>query len=234
MKVTLIVPTLNEIEGMKAIMPKIKKEWYDQLIVLDGGSTDGTIEYAKQHGYFVYVQKKQGFRQAYTEVLPYIKGDIVLTLSPDGNSIPELIPELIAKMQEGYDMVIASRYLDGAKSEDDDFITAFGNWFFTKTINLLHGGKYTDVMVIFRAYKTNLIYDLELHKDEGYETAEKLFNTKISWEPLLSTRAAKKKLRIAEIPGDEPPRIGGERKLKILKWGAAYYFQFIREKFCWK
>jgi glycosyltransferase involved in cell wall biosynthesis len=219
---------------MKVIMPKIKKEWYDQLIVLDGGSTDGTIEYAKQHGYFVYVQKKQGFRQAYTEVLPYIKGDIVLTLSPDGNSIPELIPELIEKMQEGYDMVIASRYLNGAKSEDDDFITAFGNWFFTKTINLLHGGKYTDVMVIFRAYKTNLIYDLELHKDEGYETAEKLFNTKISWEPLLSTRAAKKKLRIAEIPGDEPPRIGGERKLEILKWGAAYYFQFIREKFCWK
>ena len=234
MKVTLIVPTLNEIDGMKVIMPKIKKEWYDQLIVLDGGSTDGTIEYAKQHGYFVYVQKKQGFRQAYTEVLPYIKGDIVLTLSPDGNSIPELIPELIEKMQEGYDMVIASRYLNGAKSEDDDFITAFGNWFFTKTINLLHGGKYTDVMVIFRAYKTNLIYYLELHKDEGYETAEKLFNTKISWEPLLSTRAAKKKLRIAEIPGDEPPRIGGERKLKILKWGAAYYFQFIREKFCWK
>ena len=234
MKVTLIVPTLNEIDGMKVIMPKIKKEWYDQLIVLDGGSTDGTIEYAKQHGYFVYVQKKQGFRQAYTEVLPYIKGDIVLTLSPDGNSIPELIPKLIEKMQEGYDMVIASRYLNGAKSEDDDFITAFGNWFFTKTINLLHGGKYTDVMVIFRAYKTNLIYDLELHKDEGYETAEKLFNTKISWEPLLSTRAAKKKLRIAEIPGDEPPRIGGERKLKILKWGAAYYFQFIREKFCWK
>ena len=234
MKVTLIVPTLNEIDGMKVIMPKIKKEWYDQLIVLDGGSTDGTIEYAKQHGYFVYVQKKQGFRQAYTEVLPYIKGDIVLTLSPDGNSIPELIPKLIEKMQEGYDMVIASRYLNGAKSEDDDFITAFGNWFFTKTINLLHGGKYTDVMVIFRAYKTNLIYDLELHKDEGYETAEKLFNTKISWEPLLSTRAAKKKLRIAEIPGDEPLRIGGERKLKVLKWGAAYYFQFIREKFCWK
>lgn len=234
MKVTLIVPTLNEIDGMKVIMPKIKKEWYDQLIVLDGGSTDGTIEYAKQHGYFVYVQKKQGFRQAYTEVLPYIKGDIVLTFSPDGNSIPELIPDLIAKIKEGYDMVIISRYLDGAKSEDDDFITAFGNWLFTKTVNFLHKAKYTDAMVIFRAYKTSLIYDLELHKDEGYETAEKLFNTHISWEPLLSVRATKRKLNITEIPGDEPARIGGERKLQVLRWGAAYYFQFIREKFCWK
>lgn len=234
MKITLLVPTLNEIDGMKAIMPSIKKDWFDQLIILDGGSTDGTVEYAKEQGYFVYIQKEPGFRHAYTEILPQITGDVVLTFSPDGNSIPELIPELINKMKEGYDMVIASRYLDDAKSEDDDFFTAFGNWFFTKTINLLHGGKYTDVMVIFRAYKTSLIYDLELHKDEGYRTAEKLFNTKISWEPLLSVRAAKKKLKITEIPGDEPPRIGGERKLKILKWGAAYYFQFIREKFCWK
>ena len=234
MKVTLIVPTLNEIDGMKVILPKIKKEWYDQLIVLDGGSTDGTIEYAKQHGYFVYVQKKKGVRHGYTEVLPYITGDVVLTFSPDGNSIPELIPKLLEKVRDGYDMVIASRYLENAKSYDDDIMTRFGNWFFTKTINLLHGGKYTDVMVIFRAYKTSLIYDLELHKDEGYETAEKLFNTRISWEPLLSVRAAKKKLKIVEIPGDEPPRIGGERKLKIFKWGAAYYFQFIREKFCWK
>lgn len=231
MKVTLIIPTLNEIEGMKVIMPRIEKQWYHQLIILDGGSTDGTIEYAKQQGYFVYVQKKPGIRTAYTEVLPHIRGDIVLTFSPDGNSIPELIPRLIGKMKEGYDMVIASRYFNGAKSYDDDMVTAFGNWLFTKTVNVLYGGKYTDVMVIFRAYRTKLIYELELHKDEGYKTAERLFNTHISWEPLLSIRAAKRKLKVAEIPGDEPVRIGGERKLKALRWGAAYYYQFIREKF---
>jgi len=230
-KVTLIIPTLNEIEGMKVIMPRIEKQWYHQLIILDGGSTDGTIEYAKQQGYFVYVQKKPGIRTAYTEVLPHIRGDIVLTFSPDGNSIPELIPRLIGKMKEGYDMVIASRYFNGAKSYDDDMVTAFGNWLFTKTVNVLYGGKYTDVMVIFRAYRTKLIYELELHKDEGYKTAERLFNTHISWEPLLSIRAAKRKLKVAEIPGDEPVRIGGERKLKALRWGAAYYYQFIREKF---
>lgn len=234
MKTTLLVLTLNEIEGMKAIMPRVKKEWCDQIIIVDGGSTDGTIEWAKEQGYFVYVQRQKGFRHAYTEVLPYIEGDVVITFSPDGNSIPELIPELIDKMKEGYDMVIASRYLGGAKSEDDDIITAFGNWLFTKTVNILHGGHYTDAMVIFRVYKTKLVYDLDLNKEEGYRLAEKLFRTNISWEPLLSVRAAKKKLKVAEIPGDEPPRIGGERKLKILKWGAAYYFQFIREVFCWK
>jgi len=234
MKTSLLILTLNEINGMKVIMPKIKKEWCDQIIILDGGSTDGTIEYAEKHGYFVYVQKKNGFRHAYCEVLPYIEGEIVITFSPDGNSIPELIPDLIRKMGEGYDMVIVSRYLGLAKSYDDDPITGFGNKLFTKTINLLHGAKYTDAMVIFRAYKKQLIYDLELNQEEGFAKAEKIFRTKISWEPLLSVRAAKRKLRIGEIPGDEPPRIGGERKLKVLKWGAAYYFQFLREVFFWR
>lgn len=234
MKVTLIIPTLNEIAGMKVIMPRIKREWCDQTIILDGGSTDGTIEYARGQGYFVYVQKKPGFRNAFTELLPFIKGDVVITFSPDGNSIPELIPPLIEKMKEGYDMVIVSRYLRGARSQDDDAVTAFGNWLFTNTVNFLHRAHYSDVMVIFRAYKTNLIYDLELNKDKGYILAERLFNTRIGWEPLLSVRAAKRKLKVTEIPGDEPQRIGGERKLRILKWGAAYYFQFLREIFLWR
>lgn len=234
MKTTLLVMTLNEIDGMKAIMPRISRDWCDQIIIVDGGSTDGTIEWAKEQGYEVYVQKCHGFRHAYNEVLPYVTGDVIITFSPDGNSIPELIPALIDKMKEGYDMVIASRYMGNAKSEDDDIITGFGNWLFTRTVNLLHGGHYTDVMVIFRAYKKQIAYDLELNKDEGYEMAEKLFRTQISWEPLLSVRAAKRELKVIEIPGDEPPRIGGERKLKILKWGAAYYFQFLREVFCWR
>ena len=67
MKVTLLIPTLNEITGMKAIMPKISKDWYDQLIIADGNSTDGTIEYAKQQGYQVVLQKKPGLRNAYME-----------------------------------------------------------------------------------------------------------------------------------------------------------------------
>ncbi len=234
MKTTLLVMTLNEIEGMKVIMPKIKPEWCEQIIIVDGGSTDGTIEWSRGQGYFVYVQKQKGFRHAYNEVLPYVEGDVVLTFSPDGNSIPELIPDLLDKMREGHDMVIVSRYLGDATSEDDDMITAFGNWLFTKTINTLHGGSYTDAMVIFRAYKTQIIHDLELNQEEGFHLAEKLFNTQISWEPLLSVRAAKRKLKVSEIPGDEPARIGGERKLKILKWGAAYYFQFWRELFTWR
>mgnify|MGYP006192586923 CR=1 FL=1 len=72
--------TLNEIEGLKIIMPKIKKEWVDQIIILDGGSIDGTVEWAIDSGYFVYEQKKRGLRHAYTEVMEYIEGDIFIRI----------------------------------------------------------------------------------------------------------------------------------------------------------
>jgi len=234
MKVTLLIPTLNEVIGMREIMPKINRKWVDQILFLDGGSTDGTVEYARKNGYEVYVQKESGIRQGYNEILPLIRGDVLLTFSPDGNSVPELIPKLIAKMRDGYDMVIASRYLGNAKSKDDDIITGFGNWLFTKTVNWLHGGHYTDVMVIYRAYKTKLVYDLQLDQDRWHATPERIFGCRISWEPLLSVRAARRKLKVAEISGDEPDRIGGERKLRIWRWGASYYFQFWRDWLIWR
>jgi glycosyltransferase involved in cell wall biosynthesis len=233
MKVTLLVPTLNEVDGMKQIMPRIKKEWFDQLLIVDGGSTDGTVEYCREKGYSVVSQKRKGLRYAYIDALPYIEGDILITFSPDGNSIPELIPLLIDKVKEGFDMVIVSRYAKGAKSYDDDFITSFGNWMFTSLINLLFGAKYTDSMVMFRAYKTELIHILELDKDSNYAFEEFLFNTIIGMEPLLSIRCAKKKLKVAEIPGDEPARLSGQRKLQIFRWGAAHIVQIIREVFYW-
>ena len=73
-KVTLLIPTLNEIDGMKVIMPQINRDWVHQILILDGGSTDGTIEWARENGYEVYVQKEAGIRQGYMEVLPSNRG----------------------------------------------------------------------------------------------------------------------------------------------------------------
>ncbi len=234
-KVTIIIPTCKEIEGMKKIMPQIKQEWYDQIIVIDASSNDGTEEYARSMGYEFYTQKTFGLKNAYIEVFDKVRNDIVIAFSPDGNSIPELIPQLTSKLLEGdgYDMVTASRYKDGAKSDDDDWITAFGNWLFTKTINFVHNAKYTDAMVMYRAFRKNIFYDLDLHKHSTY-WPEKIFFTDVCIMPILSIRAAKRKLRVADIPGDEPARIGGERKLQVVRWGLSYMTQVFTEKFFWK
>lgn len=231
MKVTLCVMTWNEYDSIKVIMPQVDTSLFDQVLFIDGGSSDGTIEWAKEQGYEVYVQQKRGLRHAYLEALPHIRGDVMITFSPDGNSVAALLPDLVNKLKEGYDMVIVSRYLGHAKSEDDSIITRFGNWMFTTMINILHGGKYTDAMVIYRGYKKSLFHDLQLTDDRAFDLPEKLFRTRISIEPLLSMRAARAKLKITEIPGDEPKRIGGERKLQIIRWGLAFLYQTIIDSF---
>jgi glycosyltransferase involved in cell wall biosynthesis len=234
MKTTLIVMTLNEIIGMKAIMPQIDRSWCEQILVVDGGSTDGTVEWARENGYEVYVQKQKGIRNGYLEAWPLVRGEVVITFSPDGNCVADAIPRLIDKMREGYDMVVASRYLGDARSEDDDLVTGFGNWFFTRTINVLYRGSYTDVMGIYRAYKKSLIHSLELDTDKYFDTVEKIFrcgHRGISWEPFLSMLAHKYGYRCGEVPAPEPARIGGDRKLRILSWGGAFYSQFLMEFF---
>jgi glycosyltransferase involved in cell wall biosynthesis len=233
LKVTLIVPTLNEIEGMKEIMPRIKPEWYDRLIIVDGGSTDGTLEYARDHGYLVVSQTRRGMRYAYLEALAHADGDVVVTFSPDGNCVPERLPELIGKMREGYDMAIVSRYAGEARSDDDSALTSLANRVFTAAVNVLFRARYTDAMVIFRAYKRDLIHALDLDKDSSYFPAESIFRTIMSWEMLLSIRCAKRKLKVAEIPGDEPCRIGGRRPLHVM-WGLAYILQLFQEAFVWR
>ena len=200
---------------------------------MDGGSHDGTLEFAKAQGLETYVQRRKGIRFAYIEAWPLIRGDVVITFSPDGNCPPEAIPLLTNSMTEGYDMVIASRYLREARSEDDDLLTGFGNWMFTRLINIVHGGRYTDAMGIFRAYRTALFRELALDREESY-TPEKLLATTIGIEPLLSIRCAKKRLHVAEIPVPEPLRIGGKRKLQMFRWGGAYLLQIVREIYHWR
>jgi glycosyltransferase involved in cell wall biosynthesis len=233
MAVTLLVFTIDEIEGMRTVMPRVKPGWVDQILLVDGGSTDGTVEYAREQGYDIYVQKKKALRNAYIESLPLARGDTVIAFSPDGNSPPEAIPELIRKYREGYDVVVASRYLPPARSYDDDIVTAFGNRLFQLTINGLHRANVTDPMTIYRIFRKSLFYELELDKEEHY-FPEKLLFTILGPEPLMSIRCAKSGKKVGEIPADEPKRIGGVRKLQIVRWGLGLMVQAWRELYYWK
>ena len=220
MKTTLFIPVRNEITGIKVIMPMINRDWVDEIIVVDGNSTDGTREYFEENGYRVIRQKSHGICGAYWEGVEAATGDIIIAFSPDNNSIPELIPPLIEKMKEGYDMVIVSRYKDGAKSEDDDPVTALGNWMFTKFVNIFFGGKYTDTLVMFRAFRKDLVERLGMD-------SKKL----PVFEYQMSIRCAKKKCKVAEIPGDEPKRIGDVRKMRPIYNGLSLIWQLIKELF---
>lgn len=214
MKFTLFIPTKNEIDGVKAIMPRIKKEWVDEIIVVDGHSTDGTFEYFKEHGFNVIIQTLPGGAGAWWEGFQAATGDIIIPFSPDGNSIPEKIPELVKKIRESqgkenYDMVIVSRYKGGAESYDDDWLSALANFSFNKIVNFLFGASYTDCLVMYKAFKKELLKELNFNQNTGME-----FNKYKApmFELLISIRCAKKKKKVAEISGDEPDRVGGKKE----------------------
>ena len=209
MRTALIIPTLNEIDGVKAVMPQIDRSWCDEVLVIDGGSTDGTLEWLRENRWPVQVQAKRGLGNAYRQAHAATTSDILITFSPDGNSLAERIPVLIGEMAKGYDMVIVSRYLGLAKSSDDDFLTSLGNPLFTFMINVLFGGHYTDSLVIFRAYRRDLLARLDIDANH------------LTYEAQISIRAAKAGLKVGEIPGDEPKRIGGERKMSPFGTGLA-------------
>ena len=232
MNLSIFIPTLNEEIGLREILPRVIRLNPHQILISDGNSKDKTRELAASMGAQVYCQKRKGIRHAYIEAWPLLTGDAVVTLSPDGNCVPEDISKLASSLtQSQSDMIIASRYYGGQKSEDDDWVTGFGNWLFTKTVNTLFQGVYTDVMGIFRIYRRDLFYELGLDQESPYRLPELLFHTTIGVEPLLSVRALSYGKKVMEIGSPEPPRLGGERKLQIFRWGGAYYLQFWMEFF---
>lgn len=219
MKVALIAPTINEIEGLRAVLPKIPRKLVDEVIVIDLNSTDGTQEYAKEQGCRVINQKTRGYGAGIMEALTQTDADIIIEFPPDGSSPPERIGDLVAKINEGYDLVIGSRYRDGAKSYDDDFVTRFGNWLFTTMINILFWAAYTDTLVGFRAYRRSA------HDRLGLSTRG------LSWTAQQSIQFAKAKMRVTEIGSDEPARIGGVRKMRPIKTGLEILWVIIAEFF---
>ncbi|MBU4246011.1 MAG: glycosyltransferase family 2 protein [Nanoarchaeota archaeon] len=222
MKVTLVLLTLNEIIPVKEMYPKIPFDAVDEVIAVDGGSKDGTIEFFKKQGIKVVVQKERGRGRGFMYGLQNAKGDYILYFSPDGNENPKDIPRLVAEAKKGYDIVAGSRFMDGGKSDDSDdplHVRNLGNHFFTAIINLFYGSKYTDAVNGFRIVKKSALENMKLDATE-YEI-----------EFQMSIRAAKNKLKVAEIPTIEMERIGGARKAQTFRMGWRFSIFFLKELF---
>jgi len=222
MSVIVFVLTLDEIDGVSEIMPKIKKEWADKIIFVDGGSTDGTIEKAKELGFEVIHQKNQGEGNACRVGTDATESDFVMFFSPDGNDVPDDTPKLIEKTNEGHDIVHISRFGKNSVSEDANWLDRFGNNMFTFLVNTFFGGNYSDALNGFRIIKRK-IWD-------GLKTDAQYLNI----EQQTCIRLAKLKIPIFEIDGKEPKRIGGERKMRPLTTGAQLSYQIIKEFIFWK
>ena len=209
MKTTVIGATLNEIEAIQVVLPELAASPADEVLIVDGGSTDGTIEFCKSFGGKVKILENcvGGYGAAINKGIHAATGDIIIEFPPDGNSLAEKIGPVAAEIEKGYDFVIVSRYKDGAKSHDDDFMTAIGNWGFTTMTNILFGTSYTDTLVGFRAHRKEAFLKL------GMDTPG------LSWPMQEAIRFHTFGYKCGEIGGDEPERIGGVRKMKIFKTG---------------
>ena len=216
--ITLLLPTLNEVVGFKAIFPKINTSLFDKILIIDGGSTDGTVDYAKSQNLHLVTQKEKGLGPAVMEAMSIIDTDCVIEFSLDGNCEVDQLEQIVKNLKRGDDLVVVSRYLPPAISYDDTFITAFGNHMFTFFIGLLGKYKPTDTLTIYRGF------DIKI---PNYPEFKKFLYGPV-FEPLISAVAINRNLNISEIPGDEPARIGGKSKMSVIYNGLCIVLCILR------
>jgi len=200
LKKTLVLYTMNEIQGVKAIFDKIPIHLFDQFFVMDNHSDDGTVEFLEEHDIRVIQQKKPGRTNALIEAVGYAIGDIIVNLSSDGNEKPGDIPKILEKFDEGYEMVAASRFLPDSKVdvEDDKFrIRVFGNKLCAFLVNACWGANVTDTTNGLRGITKSCYKRTKLNTFGNTENFQ------------LTIRCAKLKIKTTEIPTEELSRIGG-------------------------
>jgi glycosyltransferase involved in cell wall biosynthesis len=223
---TVVVLTLNEIDGVTDVFPKLPTHAIDEILVVDGGSTDGTLEFFAARGVRVIRQERRGRGEAFRLAAQHARHDFLVFFSPDGNEDPQDIPRLIEGLAAGHDMVIASRFMVGASSEDDDkFLFGsrrWGNLTFTWLANVLcrrRGGTWiTDTINGYRAI-TRAAFARLSPDAHGYAI-----------EFQMSIRALQLGLRVHEFPTQESPRIGrGVSKLNAIPVGLKFLALLVRE-----
>lgn len=221
-KGTLVILTLNEISGLKKIFGDMSINKISEVFAVDGGSTDGTLEFYKEKKIRVLNQKSKGRGEAFRIAVDEAKCNNLVFFSPDGNENPRDIPKIFSYLSKGYDMAVASRFMEGARCDEDDKlfkIRKFGNKAFTKIANILFHGNLTDSINGFRGV-TKTAFRTMNPDEQGFAI-----------EFQMSIRALKKKLKVTEIPTNEEARIGGKSKAGTIKVGLSFLALIVREFF---
>lgn len=224
MKKTLVLLTLDEIDGLKALFDKLPLSSAHEVICVDGGSTDGTVEFLTEKGIPVITQDQPGRGVAFRTALMRSTGDLLLYFSPDGNEDPSDIPLLFQMAEKGFDLVIGSRFIKGGRNEEDKSLfplRALVNRAFTWLANVLWNTEeyITDTINGFRVVRREAL--MRLNTDEpGFPI-----------EYQMTIRALKLHMPIGQIPTVESRRRGGRVKAASIPTGLGHLKVFFSELF---
>jgi len=217
---TLVLLAYDEIAALQVLFDRIPFALVDEAFAVDGGSTDGTVEFLRSKGVPVFSQEKKGRGEAFRIAVDRATGEHIVFFSPDGNEDPADIPRLLALLQNGADLAIASRFLPGARNEEDEAALPFRKWAnraFTAAANACWGGSLTDAINGYRAIAKSAFRRLRLDA-QGYTI-----------EYQMSIRALKLGLTVAEMPTIEGNRIGGKSRSSSIPTGLAFLRLLGRE-----
>ena len=216
--VSVIVPTLNEAKNLPYVLPHIPA-WVEEVILVDGRSTDDTIAVARslRPDIRVVMQQGRGKGNALREGFAAATGDIIVMIDADGSTDPQEIPAFVGALEAGADFAKGSRFVQGGGTADMEFHRKLGNWGFVFVSRLLFGGKYTDLCYGYNAFWRHTLPCLALDAD-GFEI-----------ETQMNLRALEAKLKIVEIGSFEHPRRFGTSNLHAFKDGWRVLKTIFRE-----
>ncbi len=191
-KVFIVIPCYNEEKVIKKVIKDIKNEGWKNIILVDDGSTDNTLQKAKEEKVFVLRHViNRGKGAAVKTGLEFAKtkdADIVVTIDGDGQNNPKEIKKMVKKIEEGFDVVMGTRFKK--KKNKIPTFNKLANKFANVLIFLVYGIMVSDSQSGFRAYSKKALKLLDLKMDR-YE-----FDSEVIRE------IARNKLKYTEIPID--------------------------------
>lgn len=218
-RVSFVIPTLNEAKNLPCLLPRIPA-WAHELIIIDGRSTDGTVEVARRlcPDVRIVIEERVGKGAALQAGFRAASGDIIIMLDADGSMAPEEAILFVGALMSGADLVKGSRFLQGAGSDDISITRMLGNWGLTQIVRLLYGCSFSDLCYGYVAFWTKHVDALRCDCD-GFEI-----------ETLINVRALKSRLKIVEVASFETPRINGVSNLRAIPDGIRVLKTILRER----
>ena len=217
--VSVVIPALNEAENLPYVLPYIPA-WVDEVLLVDGHSTDGTVEVARKllPNVRIIYQEGRGKGAALRSGFAAATGDIIIMLDADGSTDPAEIPLFCAALLGGADFVKGSRFLQGAGTADMELHRMLGNFALLLSVRLLFGGNYSDLCYGYNAFWRRVLTRLELDGD-GFEI-----------ETMMNVRALRAGLKIAEVPSFENKRRHGISRLRAIPDGWRVLKTIVKER----